>query len=210
MMSPERAAATAANAVLSTGPKTYEGKARVSQNARKHGLTARDLIVPDDQRDEFNQLLAEHTEEVQPAGAIEQTIFDQLVRAAWDLRRIGRMQAEQCQNGVDPLLDETKRAEADRLARYHGRAERSYYRALRELRALQTNRALRDTLDQEYEECVPEMADISKVTKQSHPKIEMEENIMRRAYETNKMLSKLIASYSPGQNKPTAPAGVTK
>ena len=165
MLSASRAAANAANALLSTGPKTDEGKARVSQNARKHGLTARDLVVPDDQREEFDQLLAEHTEELQPAGVIEQTIFDQLVRAAWDLRRIGRMQAAQCQNGVDPLMDETKRAEADRLARYHARAERSYYRALREIRVLQTNRALRDTLDQEYEEQVPEMADIGKVTK---------------------------------------------
>ena len=203
MLSASRAAANAANALLSTGPKTDEGKARVSQNARKHGLTARDLVVPDDQREEFDQLLAEHTEELQPAGVIEQTIFDQLVRAAWDLRRIGRMQAAQCQNGVDPLMDETKRAEADRLARYHARAERSYYRALREIRVLQTNRALRDTLDQEYEEQVPEMADIGKVTKQSHPKNEREESVMRRAYETNKMLSKLIASYTPGQNKPT-------
>lgn len=34
------------NAKKSTGPRTEKGKARVSQNALKHGLLARDAILP--------------------------------------------------------------------------------------------------------------------------------------------------------------------
>jgi hypothetical protein len=34
------------NALVSTGPVTAEGKTLVSQNAVKHGIFARDLIVP--------------------------------------------------------------------------------------------------------------------------------------------------------------------
>jgi len=33
------------NALVSTGPVTAEGKALVSQNAVKHGIFARDLII---------------------------------------------------------------------------------------------------------------------------------------------------------------------
>ena len=38
--SPARLAANRANALRSTGPRTAEGKARSSQNATTHGLTA--------------------------------------------------------------------------------------------------------------------------------------------------------------------------
>ena len=41
------------NATKSTGPRTGEGKARVSQNALKHGLLARDAVLPDEDPAEF-------------------------------------------------------------------------------------------------------------------------------------------------------------
>ena len=45
MLSEARQTANAANACLSTGTRTAEGKARSSQNARKHGLTAAQLVI---------------------------------------------------------------------------------------------------------------------------------------------------------------------
>ena len=51
MSSEARQTANAANARLSTGPSTEEGKARSSQNARTHGLTAARLVIaPEDGR----------------------------------------------------------------------------------------------------------------------------------------------------------------
>jgi hypothetical protein len=44
-VSPEQLAANRANAARSTGPRTPEGKARSSQNARKHGFTASTFAV---------------------------------------------------------------------------------------------------------------------------------------------------------------------
>ena len=44
-VSPEQLAANRANAAKSTGPRTPEGKARSSQNARKHGFTASTFAV---------------------------------------------------------------------------------------------------------------------------------------------------------------------
>ena len=45
MFSEARQTANAANARLSTGPRTNEGKASSSQNARTHGLTAAQLVI---------------------------------------------------------------------------------------------------------------------------------------------------------------------
>ena len=46
-------AANAANAQHSTGPRTSEGKNRSSQNASKHGLTAREVVIPPGEQEEL-------------------------------------------------------------------------------------------------------------------------------------------------------------
>src|SRR6267378_6505994 len=99
--SPERLAANAANAQHSTGPRTPEGQARSSQNARTHGLSARDLIVAPNETKEFEELLNDYQTEVQPQGAIQQTLFDELVGAAWNLRRVRRIEVQLCSDTED-------------------------------------------------------------------------------------------------------------
>ena len=113
------------------------------------GSTSTRLIVQDDEREEFEELQSSLREEVRPEGALEQDVFTQLLHASWNLRRSRRLEAEQFVNGVDPLTDPAKQAEMDRLARYQARHERSYYRALKELRTLQTNCMIRITLERQ-------------------------------------------------------------
>ena len=56
----------------------------------------------------------------------------------------------------------------DRIARYQTRCQRAYYRALAELRTLQTNRALRATAQvTENMDEIPVLADMRKLTKQT-------------------------------------------
>src|SRR5690348_12151343 len=119
MTSPARAAANAANA-QATGPRTEEGKARSSRNALKHGLTSRHLIVREDEREEFNQFQQSLQDDLGPEGALESFIFDQLVRAAWNMHRFQRLEADLMVNGLDPLLDDSAAKTLDRLHRYHG------------------------------------------------------------------------------------------
>jgi len=94
MLSEARQTANVANACLSTGPRTEEGKARSSQNARKHGLTAAQLIIAAEDREEFEDFHAQLQTDIRPEGALQQILFDQLVASAWNLRRIRRMEAE--------------------------------------------------------------------------------------------------------------------
>src|SRR5579864_5293617 len=144
MNSPARQTANAANARLSTGPRTEEGKARSSQNARQHGLTAAQLVIAAEDREEFDELHTQLQADIRPQGTVQQILFDQLVSAAWNLRRIPRMEAEltaSAQTYRDILDAPDLTAKLDRLARHHTRIERSFHRSLRELKALQTDAA---------------------------------------------------------------------
>src|SRR5260370_32936272 len=89
--SPERLAANAANAQHSTGPRTPEGRARSSQNARTHGLTARAVIVEPHEREEFEQFLNRYQTDVEPQDAVQLSVFDALVAPARDLRATPRI-----------------------------------------------------------------------------------------------------------------------
>ena len=149
MTSEARQTANAANALLSTGPRTNDGKARSSQNARQHGLTAAHVVLAAEDREEFDELHAQLQSDVRPEGALQQILFDQLVASAWNLGRIRRMETELTSSAttyLDILNNPELTAKLDRLARHQTRIERSFYRSLRELKALQTDAALAPTL----------------------------------------------------------------
>ena len=135
------AAINKANAQHSTGPRTVEGKATVSQNANKHNLTGR-LQIREDERAAFEEFESQHRYEIEPTGPLEDTVFEQLIRAGWNLRRIEAMEAEHFPN----IADEATAKTLDRLARYRGQHERTFYRALRELKSLQTGREILDRI----------------------------------------------------------------
>ena len=164
--------ANLANAQHSTGPRTVDGKARVAQNALRHGLTARHLVIRDEDRDEFAALQDALTAELDPQGAVEIVTFQELVHAAWNLSRFRRIEAESSTGAADDFTDPKITAVLDRLTRYQARAQRAYYKALQELRTLQTNRALRLVkLDDQQDEDVPAIADINELTKQTQSEV---------------------------------------
>src|SRR5262245_41773571 len=144
-----RIAANRQNAQHSTGPRTPEGKARVARNAVRHGLTAKHLVVREDEQEEFTELRDSLLAQLDPQGAVESATFQDLLHAAWSLQRYRRIEAETCLGTLDDFTDPQTVAVMDRLSRYLSRAQRAWYRALKELRVLQTNRALRSVkLDQ--------------------------------------------------------------
>ena len=53
MASKKQIEANRRNAKKSTGPKTEEGKAKSSTNARKHGLTSRQVWLSDEDEERF-------------------------------------------------------------------------------------------------------------------------------------------------------------
>jgi hypothetical protein len=169
MTSPAQAAANAANAQLSTGPRTEEGKARSARNSLKHGLTAKDLIVREDEQEEFNDLHHSLREQLAPEGAVEMIAFNELLHAAWNLTRFRRLESALAIDGLDPLLDESSARTLDRIYRYANQARRSYHRSLKELQDLQTNRALRNLkLNEEESKRIPVLVSYNDLTKRTH------------------------------------------
>lgn len=163
--------ANRANAAHSTGPRTPEGKARCAGNALRHGLTAAQLIVRDDERETFEDLRAGLLAELDPQGPVEILVFNDLLHAAWNLHRFRRIETEQAA-APDLPEDPAVRDLLDRLARYQSRTQRAFYRALGQLRKLQTDRALRTLkLTEEEEAAIPAIADINELTKQTQSEV---------------------------------------
>ncbi len=132
--------ANRANAQLSTGPRTADGKTRAALNSRKHGLSAAHLVITGADREAFDSMQATLLEDVAPQGELELTLFDTLLHANWNLRRCRILEAG--------LLDDLTQNEAKLrpLDRYIRRHDSSFNRALKELRALQTARESRHPL----------------------------------------------------------------
>jgi hypothetical protein len=170
---PLSAASQSANAQLSTGPRTSDGKARSAQNARKHGLTAADLVIGPENREEFDELLAGLQADVSPEGTLQLALFDELVSSAWNLRRIRRMETELCAGAAtyqDLLNNDEILTKLDRLARYKSRIERTFHRSLKELKALQTNAAIRPMITPQDSDSAPPLASAIEIAKRTQPR----------------------------------------
>jgi hypothetical protein len=83
-------AANQANARHSTGPKTPKGKAVVRFNALRHGLLTRDVVLPGEDADAFEDLLNQVRAALSPVGPIEELLAERVVNNVWRLRRLAR------------------------------------------------------------------------------------------------------------------------
>ncbi len=145
MTSEAKHQANIANAQHSTGPVTTAGKAASSQNAVTHGLTAKNIIPRTDaEKSEFRTIHESAYAEYKPAGLTEILLVDRVVHARCSLVRVTRLLGELETGSLDDVLDPEHAKPIARLNRYYNMHERSLYRALRELKAEQTNRALRE------------------------------------------------------------------
>ena len=146
------------NAKKSTGPRTEEGKTRVANNALKHGLLARDTVLPGEDPAEFDSQLSALEADLQPANSLEFEPVRQIADAQWRMRRLTRLET----GFLAAAVDETRRYMEKRrpdelrpgydgetqllgsamlertqafvhLARYDGHLSRRFFRAVKQL-----------------------------------------------------------------------------
>jgi hypothetical protein len=118
----------------STGPRSIAGKDRSSQNARTHGLsslTSVFVLLPGEDQKEWIELLRDLTNEFQPATRTERILVTDMAQSHWLTQRAINLQTS---NIEDP------KAFALYL-RYQTTHHRAYFRALKQLVALQKTRA---------------------------------------------------------------------
>ncbi len=80
------------NAKKSTGPRTEKGKAHASKNALKHGLLARDTVLPGEDPADFDRQLSALEADIQPANSLEFELVRQIADAQWRMRRLTRLE----------------------------------------------------------------------------------------------------------------------
>ena len=110
MTSERQKAANRANARHSTGPKTPKGKAVVRLNACRHSLFARDVVLPEEDADAFEDLWNQVRAHFSPQGPIEEFLVNRVVNDMWRYRRWERAETALFHSRIHEL-------KADRLAR---------------------------------------------------------------------------------------------
>ncbi len=155
----DRATINRANARLSTGPRTPQGKSISSLNAVKTGLTGRTVLLPSDDAEAYQNHIAAYEKEYKPLGLRESELVQSLADTSWRLRRIpglemaiyalGRLEFENAFEEHQPdlrpaMVDLQTHLKYEKQLRnlqlQESRLQRRYEKEMAELRDLQKER----------------------------------------------------------------------
>jgi hypothetical protein len=156
------------NGAKSHGPVTPEGKAQSSKNAVKHGLTAAVVVLPHENKEEFNKLLHSYVHDFRPANQSQQDLVETLAATRWRLNRLVSLEThlfeqETIRNKQTIEKEFTGMDDAGKLAwtlnkmvntsktpahllRYESQLNRTYERALKQLKELQSMQSVQPAL----------------------------------------------------------------
>ena len=154
-----RAEASRRNGAKSRGPKSAKGKARSSRNALRHGMRAeKHVVLPEEDTAAFEAFEKALTEELAPEGALQAVLAERIVAAAWRLKRADRMEGEVFHEnalhdgsgslGLSLIRDANRARAFETLIRYRGSSLAEFWRALRTLKALQAQPAMKQVAPQ--------------------------------------------------------------
>jgi len=195
------------NSKFSTGPRTPEGKAASSPNAKTHGLSAADPVLPHEDRNQFNALLGCYQFDFAPTTAHEQFLVCQMAGARWKLDRAERIEVAMfavLESPNDPATTEALMAQASlgkdtatgfaRLDRYRASLERTYHRCARELRATRKEHGL-----------APARLRIPAQARPNQPKRRKQGGERRARLKTWRRRSPFVVCVAPRSKKPRRP-----
>ncbi len=173
-ISKKQLAANRANAQKCKGPTSPEGKAKSSQNAYRHGLTAKTMILSDEDRPLYNPFMAGMLADYAPVGEIETFLATSAAEQAWRLQAARAI----CNNilalghfdgtadhfaTTDPELRHAlteaataaeRSAELLRISLHEQRIQRSFEKYVAQLRQVQTEREAKRLADLEAARCL--------------------------------------------------------
>ncbi len=140
------------NSQKSTGPRTDEGKAAVSQNAIKHGLFAHESVIKCEDIADFELHRDALLGELWPVGVMESMLAERIVSLSWRMLRAERMQNQ----ATDCMIEEenlplgrvaTKLCSSnlriiEKLFMHERRIESSMHKTINKLKTLQVMRRI--------------------------------------------------------------------
>jgi hypothetical protein len=135
------------NAKRSTGPTTEAGRAISRRNAFKHGLTAQEVTLDEEEARSFEAFRDDILQDLAPEGALEEELAQRVVMCFWRLRRIPRLEAAMgapipyaLSDATPPAYEFIRQGTGQLIVRYEVALERMRQRALHELERLQARR----------------------------------------------------------------------
>ena len=160
MASQKQIDANRRNAQRSTGPITEVGKAVSKFNALRHGMTADTAVLPYEDPHSYHELREALIEHHKPANVAEEMLLEVVVNSYWRLLRARRVETSALRLGIHALkqrndINPAPRTDDDaalaaffvdpndnmrNMDRYHTGIERSYFRAVEQLRKAQNDR----------------------------------------------------------------------
>ena len=177
LLSDRQLRANHANAQLSTGPRTEEGKQVSRLNGLRHGLTGQVSIMTEDNRREHDAFCNPITARLNPDGPLELQLANMIAHDYWRLNRVQSIEdgifamghghpANRVDTGAeqaDVLLSEAttfmrKSKEILNLTLYESRINRNLKKNMEELRRLQTERKAQQEKDLEEAQLLHQLA----------------------------------------------------
>ena len=164
------------NALRSSGPRTEAGKSVSRFNALSHGLEARSLVIPGEDPAQLEALALDYQHQFRPTGPTEAFLVETLVKADWDRRRYTRLeglvlQAQFAAEKSGAPLDAFASKPVQLVYRRLAAAERSYFRALKELRRFQKERRALEEAQADADETISAPNDPPAGSPQAAPEI---------------------------------------
>jgi hypothetical protein len=130
--------------------------AAASRARLKHGMYSRQIVLPGEDRAEYESLRADLLDDLRPDGETESRVVEHLVHAQWKLQRLWAnetgvhvMHEEAFPQGDAPLplrlaacgqWDAAGSRELERISRHQQRVFNQFYKALRELAVVRAQR----------------------------------------------------------------------
>jgi hypothetical protein len=147
------------NAKRSTGPKSVEGKKVSSQNAIRHGLCSRQVVLSLENRVEYDQLLEDLTQNYKPGNLQEELQVTKIAESWWRYRRAINQDTQlwdnTCNHTNSNMPPEVRIAAAMAIEqdhaikrqRYITSLSREHERAVRLMEKLQKDRRVQEAKD---------------------------------------------------------------
>jgi hypothetical protein len=112
MTSPAQRIANAKNAQKSRGATSLAGKRRLSMNAIKHGLTAKAVLLPDEDPGEFRDMMVGWFDALKPCDQFEVSLVEVAVCANWRFDRVTRAHSARLCLNAQTWIEERKNRES--------------------------------------------------------------------------------------------------
>ena len=109
-MTAAKLAANRSNAAHSTGPADAT---RTRFNGLQHGLTSKQVVIPGESQEQYESFRISFLSDLKPHSALEQTLADRVVAAAWRLKRFQRIEGAFYTNRIDEFLKDHPDADPD-------------------------------------------------------------------------------------------------